>query len=117
MRLRRPRKLTPDGEPAKSETSCREDGACSRPQRREPVAEHEVVAGDHAALERDALALAPHLGADGVAGKDRSREPRLDAFEPLRPVVRALAQDRARRDTEASRTMQDGSIEARGLGA
>src|SRR5262249_60907850 len=111
MRLRRPRKLTPDGEPAKSETSCREDGACSRPQRREPVAEHEVVAGDHAALERDALALAPHLGADGVAGKDRPRKPRLDAFEPLLPVVGALPQDRARRESEACRAMQDLTLE------
>src|SRR5262249_54484818 len=86
-------------------------------QWRKAVAQHDVVAGDHAALERDALALAPHLRADGVAGKNRPREPRLDAFEPLRPVVGTLAQDRARRDAEASRTMQDGTIEARGLGA
>src|SRR6516165_5812994 len=89
----------------------------SRPQRREPVAEHDLVAGDDAALERDALALAPHLGADGVAGKDGPREPRLDAFEPLRKVVGALPQDRARRDAEACRAMQDGTIEAGGLSA
>src|SRR5262245_36680537 len=82
-----------------------------------PIAEHEVVTGDDAALERDALALAPHLGADGVAGKDRPREPRLDAFQPLRPAVGALPQDRARRDAEACRPMQNGAIEAGGLGA
>src|SRR5262249_46323276 len=35
----------------------------------------------------------------------------------MRPVVGALAQNRARRDTEASRTMRDGWSEARGLGA
>src|SRR6516162_7612422 len=89
----------------------------SPPQRREPVAEHDLVAGDDAALERDALALPPHLSADGVAGKDRPREPRLDAFEPLRPVIGALPQDRARRDAEACRAMQDGTLEAGGLGA
>src|SRR5215471_3978155 len=89
----------------------------SPPQRREPVAEHDLVAGDDAALERDALALPPHLGADGVAGKDRPREPRLDAFESLRPVIGALPQDRARRDAEACRAMQDGTLEAGGLGA
>src|SRR5262249_25171917 len=88
-----------------------------RPQRRKPIAAHDVVAGDDSALERDAGALPPHLGADGVAGKDRAREPRLDAFQPLRPVVGALPQDRARRDAEASRPMQNGTIEAGGLGA
>src|SRR5262249_10211869 len=91
--------------------------ARSPPQHGEPVAEHEVVAGDDAALERDALPLAPHLGADGVAGKDRPREPRLDAFELLRPVIGVLPQDRARRDAEACRAMQDGTLEAGVLGA
>src|SRR5262245_66665110 len=96
-------------------------GTCpARPppaQCRKPVAEHDVVAGDHAALERDALALAPHLGADGVAGKDRPREPRLDAFQPLRPVVGALARDRARRDAEGRRALHDWTIEASALRA
>src|SRR5262249_58552857 len=84
---------------------------------REPVAEQALVGGDDAARERDAPALPPHLGADGVAGKDWPREPRLDAFEPLRKVAGALPQDRARRDAEACRAMQDGTIEAGGLGA
>src|SRR6516164_1821833 len=70
-----------------------------------------------AMLVRNALGLPPPLGADGVAGKDRPREPRLDAFEPLRPVIGALPQDRARRDAEACRAMQDGTLEAGGLGA
>src|SRR5215471_4804073 len=91
--------------------------ARSGPQRRKPVAQHEVVARDDAALERDALALAPNLGADGIAGKDRAREPRLDAFQPLRPAVGALPQNRTRRDAEACRPMQNGTIEAGGLGA
>src|SRR5262245_50528599 len=71
-----------------------------RPQDSEPIAEHDVVAPDHAALERDALALRPHLGADGVAGKDRLGEARLDAGEPLGPIVRDGAQDRVGGDAE-----------------
>src|SRR4029077_5236958 len=86
-------------------------------QRGKPVAEHDVVAGDDAALERNALALLPHLGADRVAGKHRARESRLDAFQPLRPALGARAQDRPRRDAEARRPVQDRPVEARGLGA
>src|SRR5260370_41993861 len=86
------------------------------PKYRQPVAQHDVVARDDAAFERDALTLAPDLGADGVAGKDRPREPRFDAFEPLRPIVRAGAQDRARTDAAARPTVQDGAIETAGLG-
>src|SRR4029453_6528115 len=84
--------------------------AGSVPQRREPVAEHDVVARDDAALERDALAFAPHLGADEIAGKDRPREPRLDAFQSLRPVLGAGAQNCARRNPEARRAVQNGPL-------
>src|SRR5207247_4543860 len=67
-------------------------------------------------LERDALALPPHLGSDCIAGKDRPREPRLDGVEPFRLGVRTRAQDRARGDAKARRAMEDGAIEARRLG-
>src|SRR5882724_3470274 len=53
--------------------------ATSGPQHREPIAEHDVVAPDHAALEGDALALRPDLGADGLAGKHRLGEAGLEA--------------------------------------
>src|SRR5262249_56037182 len=58
-----------------------------------------------------------HTGSRGQSFPATPSAPRLDAFEPLRKVAGALPQDRARRDAEACRAMQDGTIEAGGLGA
>src|SRR3954464_15323070 len=57
------------------------DGMRSDPQRRAAVAEHDLGAGGHPAVERDVLALLPDFGPDSLAGKDRPREPRLDAVQ------------------------------------
>src|SRR3981081_3907936 len=59
------------------------EGMWSGPQRGAAVAQHDLVPPDHAALERDVPTLVPDFGADRLAGKDRTREPRLDAFQPL----------------------------------
>src|SRR3954469_1330115 len=93
------------------------DGIRSGPQGSAPVAEHDLVPPHHAALERDVLALGPDFGAYRLAGKDRARKPRLDAVQPLRPVVRAGPQDRVRRHAETCGTMENGPIEAGNLGA
>src|SRR3954453_5783353 len=55
------------------------NGMRSGPQRRTAVAEHDLVACGHPALERDVLTLLPDLGPDGLTGEDRPRKPRLDA--------------------------------------
>src|SRR5882724_7731303 len=62
--------------------------ATSSPQNRQPIAEHDVVSADHAALECGALALGPNFRADGLAGKNGFGEPRLETGKALRPIVR-----------------------------
>src|SRR5229473_1855309 len=59
----------------------------SRPQRGQPIGEHKPVAADHAELERDAVVVAPELGAQRVAGKHRPHEPRLDGGEPFGAII------------------------------
>src|SRR5258708_4276476 len=93
------------------------DGIRSGPQCRAPVAEHDLVPPHHAALERDVLALGPDFGTYRLAGKDRAREPRLDAVQPLRPVVGADPQDRVRRYAETCGAMENGPIYPCNLGA
>src|SRR3954454_10875478 len=93
------------------------NGMRSGPQRRAAIAEHDLVAYGHPALERNVPALLPDFGPDGLAGKDRAREPRLDAVQPLWPVVGARSQDRVRRHAEACRAVKYGPIEAGDLGA
>ena len=56
------------------------DGLALSRHRRQAVVEHDHVALHHAGAERDALAVGPHLRADGLAGKHRRGEAHLQVF-------------------------------------
>jgi hypothetical protein len=93
------------------------DGMRSGPQGREPLLSTISSRPTTRHWNATALALAPDLGADGLAGEDRRENRASMLFEPLRPVVGAGPQDRVRRHAEACRAVQNGPLEAGDLGA
>ena len=87
--------------------------------RRQAVVEHDHVALHHAGAEGDALAVGPHLRADGLAGEHRRREAHLQALEPRRVAAAAGLDDGAAGHAVGAQPVQDRRLEAaggRGLG-
>src|ERR1019366_7639438 len=81
------------------------------------VRDRELAALLDPRLEDDArLALAPHLGHEGLAREHRVREPHLDALEEPRVAARReLRDDVPGREAERAEPVENGPLEAEAL--
>ena len=71
----------------------------------------DVSAGRHGA-ERDDGAVAPHLGADRLSGKDRAGKPHLDRPEPFGFQVAVGSEKHPDRDPERAKAVKDRPVES-----
>src|SRR3546814_12340180 len=70
------------------------------------------VAPGYPAPERHRVAVAPHLGHDGLARQHGGGEARVERVDPGRIMVAQPFHDRARGDAVGAQAMQDRALEA-----